>query len=209
MAVNLSKGQKINLSKEITELANVTVGLGWDASKSGASIDCDSSVFVLRKTEKKKSFFKNLLHSGETDTYAIKNGDDIVYYGHKRHESGCIMHRGDNLVGGTGKRGDDEQIAVNLKSMPSDIKKLVVVVNIYNCVSKHQHFGMIQNCYARIVDDATKKEICRYNLTDDYSGKTALILGELFRDENDEWHFKAVGEGTRDTSISMISGRYS
>lgn len=179
MAVSLTKGQKVNLSKAVEKLANVTVGLGWDMAQNGNSIDCDSSVFVLRESTKQiskkiKSGLFGIFSKTKTEEVAecgLTRSDDIVYYGNLTHDSGCIKHRGDNLVGGTGKRNDDEQIAIDLKKMPEDIKKLVVAVNIYNCRVRGQHFGMIKNCYTRIVDDATKEEICRYNLTDDYKWK--------------------------------------
>lgn len=179
MAVSLTKGEKVNLSKVVEKLANVTVGLGWDAAEYGDSIDCDSSVFVLK--------------------------EDIIYYGHKKHSNGCIKHHGDNLVGDS--VGDDEQISINLKEMPEDVTRLAVVINIYNCRNRGQHFGMIKNCFARIVDDATKEEICRYNLSNDYNGCTALIVAEFYR-EDGEWHFEAVGKGTHDGSISELARRY-
>ena len=138
---------------------------------------------------------------------SLLSSSDIIYYGRLKHNSRCVNHTGDNLVGAKGKRNDDEQIAINLKDMPKDVTKLVVVVNIYNCRSRGQNFGMIKNCYARIVDDATKEEICRYNLTDDYNNATALVVGELYR-ENDEWHFEAIGKGTKDESIEELSKRY-
>lgn len=214
MAVSLVKGEKVNLSKVVEKLANVTVGLGWDMARSGNNIDCDSSVLVLREhtngVAKKGKGLLGLFSKAdtkETPKCSLSGSEDIVYYGHLSHSSGCIKHRGDNLVGGIGNRNDDEQIAINLKNMPDDIKRLVIVVNIYNCKSRGQHFGMIENCYARIVDDATKEEICRYNLTDDYNKCTALIVGELYR-EDGEWHFEAVGKGTHDSSISMLSERY-
>lgn len=216
MAVSLTKGQKVNLSKAVEKLANVTVGLGWDMAQNGNSIDCDSSVFVLRESTKQiskkiTSGLFGLFSKTKTEEVAecgLTRSDDIVYYGNLTHDSGCIKHRGDNLVGGTGKRNDDEQITIDLKKMPEDIKKLVVAVNIYNCRVRGQHFGMIKNCYTRIVDDATKEEICRYNLTDDYNRCTALIVGELYRDENNEWQFKAIGEGTHDSSIPDMAKRY-
>jgi stress response protein SCP2 len=216
MAVNLTKGQKVNLSKAVEKLANVTVGLGWDMAHNGRSIDCDSSVFVLREytkhiSKKVKSGLFGLFSKTETEETTecgLESSNDIVYYAHLAHNSGCINHRGDNLIGGSGKRNDDEQIAINLKEMPMDIKKLVVVVNIYDCRNREQHFGMIKNCYARIVDDATKEEICNYNLTDNYDKCTALIVGELYRDENNEWQFRAIGEGTHDGNISDIAKRY-
>lgn len=206
MAVNLSKREKVNLSKAVEKLTNVTVGLGWDMAKNGVSIDCDSSIFVL-KSNKKITRVLGLFKKEEIFENKLLSSDDVVYYGHLEHSSGCIKHRGDNLVGGKGKRNDDEQIAINLKGMPKEITKLVVVVNIYNCRSKGQNFGSIKNCYARIVDDTTKEEICRYNLSDDYNKATALIVGELYK-ENNEWYFEAIGEGTNDGNIGEISKRY-
>jgi len=135
----------------------------------------------------------------------LVNDEDIIYYGHKKHSNGCIKHHGDNLVGGS--VGDDEQISINLKEMPEDVTRLAVVINIYNCRNRGQHFGMIKNCFARIVDDATKEEICRYNLSNDYNGCTALIVAEFYR-EDGEWHFEAVGKGTHDGSISELARRY-
>lgn len=214
MAVSLIKGEKVNLSKMVEKLANVTVGLGWDMAKKGDSIDCDSSVFVLKEVKKtitkKAGGFFGLFAKEETEEVTesgLLNSSDIVYYGHLHHSNGCVNHRGDNLVGGSGKRNDDEQIAINLKNMPEDVKSLVVVVNIYNCKSRHQHFGMINNCYVRIVDDATKEEICRYNLTDNYDSCTALVVGELYRTGN-EWEFKAIGKGTNAGSIEEMAREY-
>lgn len=214
MAVSLVKGERVNLSKAVEKLANVTVGLGWDMAKNGHDIDCDSSVFVLRNSrksvEKKKGFLSGLFNKGQSEIIekcGLLSSSDVIYYGRLKHNNGCINHRGDNLVGGIGKRNDDEQIAINLKDMPNDITKLVVVVNIYNCRLRGQNFGMIKNCYARIVDDATKEEICRYNLSNDYDNATALIVGELYR-ENGEWHFEAIGKGTKDGSIEELSKRY-
>lgn len=214
MAVSLTKGEKVNLSKIAEKLSNVTVGLGWDMASYGNSIDCDSSVFVLKEDKKTitkiSGGFFGLFGKKEDEEFikcCLSKKSDIVYYGNLEHSNGCIKHRGDNLVGGSGKRNDDEQIAINLKSMPLDVKKLVVAINIYNCKSRNQHFGMIKNCYVRIVDDATKEEIVRYNLTDDYKSCTALIVGELYRQGN-EWEFKAIGKGTKDASISSLAKMY-
>jgi len=209
MAVSLKKNESVSLSKAVEELANLTIGLGWDVAKRGHNIDCDSSVIVLTGNNKPKSkgLLGGLFKKAEEDTGVgtLQRTSDVVYFGNRRHSSGCIYHNGDNLTGAGD--GDDEQINVNLNDMPADVKRLVVVVNIYACRSRGQHFGMIDNCYARIVDNGTRKEICRYNLSEDYSGKTAMILGELYR-ENNEWHFKAIGEGTTDTDIKSLASRY-
>lgn len=199
MAVNLSKGEHVNLTKAVPTLKKVVVGLGWDMAEHGHNIDCDSSVFLLRT---KKSF--GLFGSSQTK---LVNDSDIVYYGNKHHGSGCVLHHGDNLVGGTGKRNDDEQITVDLENMPSEIKSVVVAINIYNCRTRHQNFGMIRNCYARIVDSESKVEICRYNLTNDYGKDTAIIVGELNRSDSG-WVFNALGDGYRAGSIDELARQY-
>lgn len=189
MSISLSKGQKINLSKEVNGLSKVVVGLGWDAVKRGIfgyqpNIDCDASAIILDGNEK-------LI--------------DCVYYGNTRSMDGKVRHTGDNLTGDGD--GDDEQIIVNFSDMPSKVKKIVFIVNIYACESRKQDFGMIKNAFIRLVDASTNKEICKYNLSDKYDGKTAMVFAEVYN-QNDEWKFNAIGQGTTDTSISSMTRKY-
>lgn len=189
MSVSLVKGQKISLSKEVVGLQKITVGLGWDASKKGIfgarhEIDCDASAIIL----------------GEGDKYKGK-----VYYGDRSAENRCVYHHGDNLTGEGD--GDDEQITVDLKNMPNSVRKIVFVVNIYACQSRKQDFGMIKNAFIRLVDEATGKEICRYNLSENYTGKTAMIFAEVYKKDN-EWKFNAIGQGTTDCSIGDLERKY-
>lgn len=189
MSISLSKGQKISLSKEVQGLNKVIVGLGWDAAKRGLfggqhNIDCDASAIVLDEDEK---FV------------------DCVYYGHTSTLGGKVRHSGDNLTGDGD--GDDEQIVVSLSDMPSNVSKIVFVVNIYACDVRNQHFGMIKNAFIRLVDSSTNKEICKYNLSENYNGKTAMIFAEIYN-HNNEWKFNAIGQGTTDTSISALTRRY-
>lgn len=189
MSVNLVKGQKLNLSKEVSGLSKVIVGLGWDAAKKGLfrttpNIDCDASAIIL----------------GTDDKYK-----DVVYYGNLSGVNKCVYHHGDNLTGDGA--GDDEQITVDLAHMPSSVGKIVFTVNIYACESRKQDFGMIKNAFIRLVDGATGKEICKYNLSDKYSGKTAMIFAEVYKKDN-EWKFNAIGQGTTDSSIAELTRRY-
>lgn len=195
MSINLQKGQKIDLRKSSPGLSNISVGLGWDpVAQSGggflkslfgvnANIDCDASVFMLNE-------------KGQ-----MSNSKDLIYFGNLKSDCKSVIHTGDNLTGEGD--GDDEQILVNLDKVPSNIHKLLFVVNIYNCVARKQHFGMIKNAYIRIVDQANRKEIAKYNLTDDYSGKTSLIVGSIYRHAG-TWKFSAIGQGSNDTSLSDI-----
>ena len=188
MSVNLVKGQKLNLSKEVTGLSKVVVGLGWDAAKRGffgspANIDCDASAIIL----------------GSDDKYK-----DVVYYGNRSGANNCVYHHGDNLTGDGD--GDDEQITVDLANMENAVGKIVFVVNIYACEQRKQDFGMIKNAFIRLVDSSTGKEICRYNLSENYSGKTAMIFAEVYKKDN-EWKFNAIGSGFQG-GLAALCGHY-
>lgn len=197
MAVNLVKGQKIDLTKGNAALNQIMVGLGWDpvGSKGFLSslfstkqdIDCDASVIMVGSDGK------------------ITSNKDVVYFGNLIHPSHSVKHMGDNLTGDGD--GDDEQIFVELKSVPANIEKLIFVVNIYDCIARHQDFGMIQNAFIRIVDMSTHKELVRFDLTDDYKGFTALEVGEVYR-HNGEWKFAALGNGTHDAGLKTIVSRH-
>lgn len=194
MSVNLSKGQRINLSKEVEGLSKIMVGLGWDAAKQSGgilnhlfgstsySIDCDASAITMGNGNKYRA---------------------CIYYGNLSEDN--VYHHGDNLTGDGD--GDDEQITVDLAHLLSEIERIVFVVNIYNCTERKQDFGLIKNAYIRLVDESTGKEICKYNLSDDYAGKTAMIFAEVYRN-NGEWKFNAIGQGTNDASISQLINRY-
>lgn len=185
MSVNLSKGQKVNLSKEAAGLKEVMIGLGWDPQRKifSPDIDCDASAI----------YCKNGKYAG------------VVYYVDRTAYSGAIYHHGDNLTG-AGK-GDDEQITVNLKDLPSDVDRIIFVVNIYAASTRKQDFGMVKNAFIHLMDASNNTEICRYNLSENYEGKTAMVFGEMYKKDN-EWKFAAVGEGTTDNSISELCRRY-
>lgn len=190
MSISLTKGQKISLSKEVAGLSKVVVGLGWDAAKKKGlfgqqyDIDCDASAIIL----------------GENDAYM-----GCVYYGDKTALNRAVYHHGDNLTGDGD--GDDEQITVDLSAMPQDVSKIIFTVNIYGCEARKQDFGMIENAFIRLVDSSTNNEICKFNLSENYSGKTALIFAEVYKHDG-EWKFNAIGQGTTDTSISNLVRRY-
>ena len=200
MGVNLQKGQKVNLKKSDGQaLSRIRIGLGWDPVEqkkgglfgsifggSAPDIDCDASVIVCKGGR-------------------LSGKGDVVYFGNLKHSSGAIVHTGDNLTGEG--EGDDEQILVDLTAVPQDYDKLVFVVNIYDCESRKQDFGMIANAFIRICDERTGEEFCRYNLSESYAGMTAMIFGEIYR-YNGEWKFNAIGQGTKDKGLNELARRY-
>lgn len=193
MAINLQKGQKIDLTKGNEGLSRIMVGLGWDEvqknsgflgifSSQPQDIDCDASAILCDANGK--------LISSDVKTAC-------VFYGNLKHSSGAIVHQGDNLTGAGD--GDDEQIFVDLQRVPQNISKIVFVVNIYDANVRKQHFGLVKNAFIRLVNCANNSEICRYNLSENYDGMTGLVVGEIYR-YNGEWKFNAIGQPVREAS---------
>ncbi|WP_110947033.1 TerD family protein [Pseudomonas bohemica] len=175
MAVSLSKGGNISLSKEAPGLTEIVVGLGWDARKTdGVEFDLDASVFV----------------TGENDK--VLNDSSFIFYNNKLSADGSIEHLGDNRSGAG--EGDDEQVNVKLTGLAADVKKLVFAVTIHDAEARKQSFGQVNNAYIRVVNKADGKEIARFDLSEDASVETAMIFGELYR-HGAEFKFKAIGQG--------------
>ena len=176
MAVSLTKGQKVDLTKGNPGLNNLLVGLGWDINKfdGGSDFDLDTAAFMLGA-------------DGKTASDA-----DFVFYGNLKHASGGVEHLGDNLTGEGD--GDDEQIKVDLSKVPEAVEKIDFTVTIYEAEERRQNFGQVSNAFIRIVDESSNTELIRYDLGDDFSIETAVVVGELYR-HNGEWKFNAVGSG--------------
>lgn len=176
MAISLSKGQKIDLTKGNPGLSKLLVGLGWDTNKysGGHGFDLDATAFLLKENNK------------------VSSNQDFVYYGNLKHSSGCIEHLGDNLTGGTG--GDDEQIKVDLGCVLGNIERIAIAVTIYDAEARNQNFGQVNRAYIRVVDTSTNSEILRYDLGEDFSIESSVVVGEIYRYKG-EWKFNAVGSG--------------
>lgn len=176
MPVNLSKGQKVDLTKGNPGLKSIIVGLGWDVNvfDSGVDFDLDAAVFML-----------GINGVCPTD-------QEFIFYGNLSHTSQSVNHQGDNLTGEGD--GDDEQIQVNLTKVPAGIEKIAFTVTIYDAESRHQNFGQVSNAFIRLVDEATGIELVRYDLGEDFSIETAVVVGELYRNSG-EWKFNAIGSG--------------
>ncbi|THF84527.1 TerD family protein [Cohnella fermenti] len=198
MSISLVKGQKVDLTKGNAGLGKIVVGLGWDPAetekrglfgikKAAPNIDCDASALLLNSAGK------------------LAKEKNLVCFHNKKSGDGSVVHSGDNLTGEG--EGDDEQIFVELSKVPADVDKILFVVNIYDCVNRKQDFGMIRSAYIRIVNPANDQELLRYNLSDNYAGRTALIVGEVYR-HSGEWKFNAIGEGSHAAHIDHLARQY-
>ena len=186
MGVSLSKGGNVSLTKEAgaAGLTAVTVGLGWDVrSTTGADFDLDASAIGC-KTDGK-----------------VVSDQHFIFFNNLASPDGSIQHTGDNLTGEG--EGDDEQIKVNVGTVPAEVDKIAFPVSIYDADNRQQSFGQVRNAFIRVVNDADGKELARYDLTEDASTETAMVFGELYR-AGSEWKFRAVGQGYA-TGLSGIA----
>ena len=176
MAIQLKKGQKIDLTKGNPGLKHIRLGLGWDTNMfdGGDDFDLDVSLFMVGKSGK------------------VEQDEDFIFYNNLKHPSGAVEHLGDNRTGEGD--GDDEEILVNLETMPKHIQKIAVTVTIYEAAERRQNFGQVSNSYIRIVDKDTNEELIKYELGEDFSIETAIVVAEIYK-HNGEWKFNALGSG--------------
>ena len=176
MAISLQKGQKVDLTKGNPGLSKILVGLGWDTNKydGGSAFDLDAAAFLL------------------ADSGKVSADQDFIFYGNLKHVSASVEHLGDNLTGEGD--GDDEQIKIDLSKVPTNVEKITATVTIHEAEARRQNFGQVSNAFIRLVDEATGKEVIRYDLGEDFSVETAIVVGELYR-HGTEWKFSAVGSG--------------
>mgnify|MGYP000599332424 CR=1 FL=1 len=188
MPINLQKGQKVDLTKGNPSLKKIMVGLGWDvnAFDSGADFDLDAAAFMV----------------GENGKCPTER--EFIFYGNLEHHSGAVKHMGDNLTGEG--EGDDEQIEVDLTKIPENVSRVVFTVTIYDADVRRQNFGQVSNSFIRIVDATTNQELIRYDLGEDFSIETAVVVGELYR-HGGGWKFNAIGSGFQG-GLAALCGHY-
>ncbi len=188
MSISLTKGQKVDLTKGNPGLKSVMVGLGWDvnAFDSGTDFDLDASAFLVGENGK------------------CPTEKEFIFYGNLVHASEAVKHMGDNLTGEG--EGDDEQIMVDLTKIPANISKIAFTVTIYDAEARRQNFGQVSNAYIRILDETTGTELIRYDLGEDFSIETAVVVGEMYKN-NGEWKFNAIGSGFQG-GLAALCGHY-
>ena len=176
MPINLSKGQKVALTKGNAGLDSILAGLGWDTNKydGGHEFDLDVSVFMTG------------------DSGKVETESNFIFYNNPQDAAGSVVYSGDNRTGAG--EGDDESVKITLSKVPANVQKISFTVTIHEADARGQNFGQVSNAYIRIVDTAKNEELLRYDLGEDYSIETAIVVAELYR-HNGEWKFAAVGSG--------------
>ncbi|WP_445492976.1 TerD family protein [Niallia sp. 03133] len=176
MSINLSKGQRIDLTKTNPGLKRAIIGLGWDTNRydGGADFDLDASAFLANENGK------------------VENDIDFVFYNNLKHPSGGVEHTGDNRTGEGD--GDDEQIIIDFSQMPAHVQKIGIAVTIHDAEHRSQNFGQVSNSFVRVVNEENNTEILRFDLGEDFSVETAVVICELYK-HNGDWKFNAIGSG--------------
>ncbi|MBS5788246.1 MAG: TerD family protein [Clostridioides difficile] len=188
MGITLAKGQKVDLTKTNPGLNNILVGLGWDTNKydGGFDFDLDSAVFLTGSNG------------------SVTNDGDFIFYNNLKHSSGSVEHLGDNRTGEGD--GDDEEILLDLSKVPNEIDKISFTVTIHDALERRQNFGQVSNSYIRIVNKDSNEELIKYELGEDFSIETAVVVAEIYR-HNGEWKFNALGAGF-EGGLSALCGNF-
>jgi tellurium resistance protein TerD len=185
MAISLNKGGNVSLTKSAPALKSILIGLGWESrSSDGLDFDLDASAFLLGESGK------------------VSGDHDFIFYNQLASSCQSIQHTGDNRTGAGD--GDDEALKIELDKVPAAITRVVVCVTIHDAEARKQSFGQVSDAFMRIVNTDNDVEIVRFDLSEDYSTETAMIFGEVYRN-NGEWKFKAVGQGYAGGLSAMCS----
>ncbi len=177
MAINLEKGQKIDLTKTNPNVKKFRVGLGWNPNTSvGGDFDIDVSAFVLDANNK------------------IVSDSHFVFYNNLKSPNDFVVHTGDN-TDGKGD-GDDETLIIDFSKVKEEEKSVVFIVTIHNGITKNQNFGQISGSFIRVCDSGTNTEILKYELDEDFCIETAVAFGKLYQRDG-EWKFEAMGTGMK------------
>lgn len=178
MGVNLAKGQRVSLDKNMNM---ALIGLGWDTNRydGGKDFDLDASAFLLNADGK------------------VRKDEDFIFYGNLKSSDGSVRHTGDNLTGEG--EGDDEVLIIDFSKVPTDIQKIAITVTIYDAPARGQNFGQVSNAYVRVArmaneNDMVGTEVLKFDLAEEFSIETALVVCEIYKN-NGEWKFNAVGAG--------------
>jgi uncharacterized protein YjbI with pentapeptide repeats/stress response protein SCP2 len=174
MTIELTKGERFNLSQEVPNFNKLAIGLGWQVSQTAQNCDIDASVFMLAADGR------------------IPDEKYFVFYNNLTSPDGAVRHSGDSRNGQI--EGDDETVHVDLSTINSAIQEIVFVVTLHEGQAKNQSFSQVTNAFIRLYNSETRSELVRYNLNQIFSQETALEFGRLYR-KNGDWRFQAVGQG--------------
>ena len=209
MAISLSKGQKIDLTKSSGEsLTNFCVGVNWGAivtekksfwggtKKEVQDVDLDLSCVLTDSAGEMVDY----IYSPDYNAFLQKNNLPL---GKLTTRDGALKHSGDRKGDLDGDDGlDNEIITVDLNRVSSNVDKIFFFLNIYLNQGQNYDFSHIPYLRIRMYEGTSKKVntvFANYDIATNgsFAGKGALVLGKLYR-RNNVWRFDAIGDPTSD-----------
>lgn len=174
MAMQLSKGERFNLSKEAPNLKKMAIALGWQVTAAGQSYEIDVSAFMLGADGK------------------IPNDKYFIFYNNLTSSDGSVLQ----LIPepNTGQQENKTIYGIILERISPEIEEMTFVVTIHEAQKNQANFTNIKNAFIKISNVDTGIELVRYELKENFSLETAVEFGRLYR-KNGEWRFQAVGQG--------------
>lgn len=185
MSTSTVKGQKVELEKAAADagvgggLDKIKIGLGWDTRKGAAAgTEFDLDAVVIGCDDKGKAV----------------SSDWRVFFNNPTSPGGAISHGGDNLTGEGD--GDDEVVTVTLSALPPEVVDLRIYVTIYEAGKRgNLNFGLVENAFVRLVDDATGTEVLRFDLSEDAGAVPSIEFAKLYKQTDGTWAFKGLAAG--------------
>lgn len=213
MAINLTKGQKIDLTKENGDkLTNFCIGVNWGAietkaffglSKNVQKIDLDLSCVLVDGNNTVCDHLYSPLYRVEVlQQFGLPKGKLLT-------SDGAMKHTGDDLEGDTG--GDDgidnEIITVDLSRVNPNVSQIFFFLNN----AGKEDFSQIPYAKIRMYEGTPTRVnavFASYNVAAEpqYRGKQSIIMAKLYK-RNGEWKFSAVGDPTEDTFLGQTIQR--
>ena len=206
MAINLIKGQRVEIESGLTRLK---VEMGWKVNPNAEpAYDLDASTFLLGS-------------NGQ-----IENEYDFVFYGSPNtievNGEGRPCSVDKSVLGSVDDLGDDgddrgeEEIEVDLTKTSAKVQEILFTASIYwspsdandpvNAPRMKYNFGQVRDAYIQIKNAINGEVICRYDLDEDFSTDKGVEFGRLYR-RGSEWKFQAVGEAHKD-GLEPICRKY-
>lgn len=208
MAINLVKGQRVEIDNTLTRLK---IEMGWRVNPNAVPpYDLDASTFLLGNSGQIEHEYDFVFYGSPNRIPAVDDNGNQLY-----DDNGAPITRPVSLdksvLGSIDDLGDDdddtgegnEEIDVDLTKTAASIKEILFTVSIYwnpndsDDPRRKYNFGQVRDAYIQIKNAITGEVICRYDLDEDFSTDKGVEFGRLYR-RGSEWKFQAVGEAHTD-----------
>ncbi|MEG4396413.1 TerD family protein [Microcoleus sp. BROC3] len=186
--MQLSKGERFNISKEAPGLKKMAIALGWQATEAGQSYEIDVSAFMLGADGK------------------LPNDKYFIFYNNLQSCDGSVLQS----IPEKNNRGQENKTiyGVILEKINPEIEEITFAVTIHEADKIKANFSNIKNAFIKITNLDTGSQLVRYELKENFSRETAVEFGRLYK-KNGQWRFQALGEGYQAGLQSLVDKYYS